>query len=410
MSAASFRSVLAVTTDALAKLSIDDLDLEGKRLFLRVDFNVPLKEGRVIDDTRIRAALPTIQLAAEKKACIVLASHLGRPKGERRQEFSLRPVADALSALWNQDVAFVEDCIGAEVKEQVQTLKPGRILLLENLRFHPGETQNDPDFSRQLGGWAQEYVNNAFGSAHRAHASIVGVPQILGRGAAGLLMRKELEYLSRVLFHPQHPVVAILGGAKVSDKIEVIRNLLGFADTILVGGGMTFTFFKAQGKTIGNSIVETDKIEVARELIRQAESRGVALRFPLDNVVAQKCQPGVKTRVEDSGDIAQDWMGLDIGPGTIEEFRKEIARARTIIWNGPLGVFEIDEFARGTLEIARAVAQSSAFSMVGGGDSVSALVKAGLQDQISHVSTGGGASLEFLAGKALPGVEILTSH
>jgi 3-phosphoglycerate kinase len=396
--------------DTLSRLSIGDLDLEQKRLFVRVDLNVPLEQGKVSDDSRIRAVLPTIELAIERKACIVLASHLGRPKGERRQEFSLRPVADALSTLLNQEVAFVEDCIGSEVKEKVKALQPGRILLLENLRFHKGESQNDPDFSRQLGGWAEEYVNDAFGTAHRAHASTVGIPQILGRGAAGLLMIKELESLSQVLFHPQHPVVAILGGAKVSDKIELIRNLLGLADTILIGGGMTFTFFKAQGKTIGSSLVETEKLEVARELIRSAESRGVALRFPADTLVARKCQPGVKTEVVDAAGIEQDWMGLDIGPQTIEEFQKEISRARTIIWNGPLGVFEIDEFARGTVEIARAVAQSTALSVVGGGSSVSALVKAGVRDQISHVSTGGGASLQFLAGQTLPGVEILTKR
>ncbi len=396
--------------DTFSRLSIGDLDLEQKRLFVRVDLNVPIKQGRVSDDSRIRAVLPTIELAAERKACIVLASHLGRPKGERRQEFSLRPVADALSTLLNQEVAFVQDCIGSEVKERVMALQPGRILLLENLRFHEGEAQNDPDFSRQLGGWAEEYVNDAFGAAHRAHASTVGIPQILGRGAAGLLMRKELEYLSRVLLHPQHPVVAILGGAKVSDKIELIRNLLGLADTILIGGGMAFTFFKAQGKTIGSSLVETEKLEVARELIRSAESRGVALRLPVDNVVARKCQPDVRTEIVEAGGIEKDWMGLDIGPGTIEEFQKEIARARTIIWNGPLGVSEIDEFARGTVEIARAVAQSTALSVVGGGASIGALVKAGVKDQISHVSTGGGASLQFLAGQTLPGVEILTKR
>ena len=396
--------------DTLPRLSIEDLDLEEKRLFLRVDFNVPLKQGRVLDDTRIRAVVPTIELAVERKACIVLASHLGRPEGERRQEFSLRPVADTLSKILNQEVAFVQDCIGSEANERVKTLQPGRILLLENLRFHDGEIQNDPDFSRQLGGWAEEYVNDAFGTAHRAHASIVGIPQILGGGAAGLLMREELEYLSQVHSHPRPPVVAILGGAKVSEKIEVIWNLLSFADTILVGGGMAFTFFKAQGKTIGSSLVETEKIEVARELIRSADTRGVALRFPVDNLVAQKCQPGVKTRVVDAGGIEKDWMGLDIGPRTIEEFQREISRARTIFWNGPLGVFEIDEFARGTVEIARAVAQSRALSVVGGGDSIAALVKAGVQDQISHVSTGGGASLQFLAGQKLPGVEILTKR
>ncbi|MDA2930342.1 phosphoglycerate kinase [Acidobacteria bacterium AH-259-O06] len=393
-----------------SKLSIRDLELEGKHLFIRVDFNVPLKGGSVIDDTRIKAALPTLEMAAEKKACIVLASHLGRPGGKRQEEFSLRPVAHHLSSLMKQEIAFVVDCIGPEVEENVKTLQPGRLLLLENLRFHEGETKNDPDFSRKLGAWMEEYVNDAFGAAHRAHASTAGLPQILGRGAAGLLMEKELEYLSRVLLHPQHPVVAILGGAKVSDKMEVIENLLSLADVILIGGGMAFTFLKAQNKNIGKSIVEKDNLEFARDLMESAASHGVVLRFPVDSVIAQKREPGVQTRVAQADGIPEDWIGLDIGPRTVEEFKKEIWQAQTIIWNGPLGVFEIDGFADGTLAIARAVAESDALSVVGGGDSVSAVIKAGVQNEITHISTGGGASLEFLAGKTLPGVEILTDR
>ena len=387
--------------------SIRDLDLEGRYLFLRVDFNVPLKGGRVMDDTRIQSVLPTIQLALKKKARIVLASHLGRPDGKRQEEFSLRPIAHHLSLLVQQDVAFAEDCVGTQVEEKVQALQPGQVLLLENLRFHEGETANDPEFSRRLCEWAQEYVNDAFGTAHRAHASTVGVPQRLGKGAAGLLMEKELESLSRVLSNPEHPVVAILGGAKTSDKIEVIENFLSFTDTILLGGGMAFTFLRARGEEVGKSIVERDKIGVARELIQSAGSRQVSLKLPVDHVIAEKCEPGLETRVVEEAILA-NWMGLDIGPRTVQEFGEEVGRARTIIWNGPLGVFEIDEFASGTLEMARLVAGSDAFSVVGGGDSVAAVRKAELQDQITHLSTGGGACLEFLAGKSLPGVEVLT--
>ena len=392
--------------DTLSKLSIRDLALEGKTLFLRVDFNVPLTGSRVVDDTRIRAVLPTLELAVQSRARVVLASHLGRPDGRPRVEFSLRPIAHYLSQLVGRDVGFAEDCVGPTVASEAEGLRLGGLLLLENLRFHQGETRNDPEFTRQLCSWAQEYVNDAFGAAHRAHSSTVGVPQALGKGAAGLLMDKELRHLSQVLFEPRHPVVAILGGAKISDKIEVIENFLRFTDSILIGGGMAFTFLKAQGVSVGKSLVEEDGLELASQLIRDAESAGVSLRLPVDHVVAPEREAGIPCQLK--REISGDEMALDVGPGTLEEFRKEISRAKTIIWNGPLGVFEIDEFATGTLEVARAVAQSRAFSVVGGGDSVAAVRKAGVADQITHLSTGGGASLEFLAGKKLPGVDILT--
>lgn len=392
----------------MSKLSVRDLDLEGKAVFIRVDFNVPVEEGKVRDDTRIKASLPTLELALQRNARVILASHLGRPKGRRREEFSLRPVAEHLSSLLGQAVGFVDDCVGSDAEARVEELEPGRILLLENLRFHAGETENYPEFAGRLASLAQAYVNDAFGTAHRAHASTVGVPQILGQGAAGLLMEKELQYLSRVLSNPRKPVVAIFGGAKVSDKIDVIAHFLNFADTILLGGGMAFTFLKACGKSVGKSLLEEDKLDVARALMEQAEERGVVVRLPVDSVAARQCRAGVETRLVDTDQIPEDWMGLDIGPRSAAEFQEAVRGAQTIVWNGPLGVFEIEEFSRGTLEMARAVAESGALSVVGGGDSITALARAGVQERITHVSTGGGASLEFLAGKKLPGVEVLT--
>jgi 3-phosphoglycerate kinase len=397
-----------MAAEKIAKKSVRDLELAGKRVFIRVDFNVPIQDGKVGDDTRIQAALPTIRLVKDKGGKVILASHLGRPKGERKPEYSLAPVAGRLSELLGEEVVFVDDCIGEKVQKAVSALKEGQVLLLENLRFYPGETKNDPEFARALAALADEYVNDAFGTAHRAHASTVGVPQVLGRGAAGLLIEKELEALSRVLYEAEKPVVAIFGGAKVSDKIEVLENFLNLADCILLGGGMAFTFLKAQGKEVGKSLVEEDKLGVARQFLDEALRRKLFVGLPLDVVVAPKLEAGVESKVVSVDEIPADWMGLDVGPKTIQEFRRKLADAKTIIWNGPLGVFEIEQFAKGTLAIAEAVADSRAFSLVGGGDSVSAVNKAGVAEKISHISTGGGASLEFLAGKELPGIAVLS--
>ena len=392
------------------KRSIRDLELAGKALFLRVDYNVPIRSGRVVDDTRIRASIPTLRMAVEKGARVVLASHLGRPEGMRDPALSLEPVAGHLSTLLEGPVRFVGDCLGQPVRRAVDSLGPGEVLLLENLRFHSGEVENDPDFARQLAAPVQEYVNDAFGTAHRTHASTVGVPTVLGHGAAGLLVHRELRQLDRVLSDPRPPVVAILGGAKVSGKIGVIENFLSLADTILMGGGMAFTFLKALGIDVGRSLVEEASLETARRALRDADACGTRLVLPEDVVVARECAPGQETWTAPVRSIPADRMGLDIGPGTRRRFREEIERAGTIIWNGPLGVFEVEEFAAGTLEAARSVGASRAFSVVGGGDSAAAVGRAGVRDAIDHVSTGGGASLDYLAGKALPGVAVLTGR
>ncbi len=393
----------------MEKRSVRSLDLEGRSLFLRVDFNVPLHQGRVLDDTRIRSSLPTLELALERGARVILASHLGRPKGEQSETLSLRPVAAHLSSLLDRPVEFVEQTVGSRVKAAVAALGEGQLLLLENLRFHPGETANDRGFARELADLAEEYVNDAFGTAHRAHASTVGVPSILGKGAAGLLLEQELQYLSQVISSPEQPAIAIFGGAKVSDKIAVMQHFLAFAQTLLVGGGMAFTFLKASGKEVGRSLVEEKGLPLAEELMVQAAAGGLQLVLPRDVVAAPRCEPGAEVRTVSVDAIPADWMGLDIGPQTRKAFAEEIGRSKTVIWNGPMGVFEIEEFSGGTMEIARAVASSDSVSVVGGGDSVAALKKAGVEDGITHISTGGGASLEFLAGRTLPGVEVLSN-
>ena len=381
-------------------------------MFIRADFNVPLANGKVGDDTRIRATLPTLKLAIDRGARLVIASHLGRPKGKPESKYSLAPVAERLKELLGKPVIFASDCVGEQAESRSKALKNGNVLLLENLRFHPEEEQNNEGFSRQLAALCDGiFVNDAFGSAHRAHASVVGITRFVRQAAAGLLMEQELEYLGKALTNPEHPFVAILGGAKVSDKIEVIENLIKIADTLLIGGAMAYTFFRAKGLTTGKSLVEEDKTDLALTLLGEAVERGCRIVLPIDHILARSTEEGAQTQLTGTEGTPSDWMGLDIGPKTIELFRKEIAKARTIVWNGPLGMFEKPAFARGTLEMARAIADATtngATSIVGGGDSVAAVEQAGLADRISHISTGGGASLEFLAGRKLPGVEALT--
>ncbi|MFO7264928.1 MAG: phosphoglycerate kinase [Limnochordales bacterium] len=388
------------------KMTVSDLDMAGKRVLVRVDFNVPLQDGEVADDTRIRAALPTIEYLRRQGARVILVSHLGRPKGKVVEELRMAPVARRLSQLLGTEVKTVPACVGPEVEAAAAQLKDGEVLLLENIRFYPGEEKNDPEFAKQLAAIADAYVNDAFGTAHRAHASTVGVAQLLP-AAAGFLMQKELEYLGRALENPERPFLAILGGAKVSDKIGVIRNLLPKVDAIAIGGGMAYTFLKAQGYEVGKSIVDEERLELAKELMAEAKQRGVTFLLPVDVVVADKFAPDAARKVVDVSEIPADWQGLDIGPKTRKLFAKEISRAKTIVWNGPMGVFEWEPFAEGTAEIARAMAESDAVTIVGGGDSAAAVEKFGLADKMSHVSTGGGASLEFLEGKELPGVAVL---
>jgi phosphoglycerate kinase len=387
----------------MSKLSIQDLDLNGKRLFIRVDFNVPLAPGgqEITSDKRIKSSIPTIEYALEKGAGLILASHLGRPKGKVNPEMSLRPVATRLAELLKKPVAMAPDCVGPEVAALLP--EPGEILLLENLRFHKEEEANDPGFSEMLAALCDAYVNDAFGTAHRAHASTVGMIAFLPEAAAGLLMEKELKYLTMVTQNPQKPAVAILGGAKVSDKIEVIENLSKIVDKLLIGGAMAYTFLKSQGVPVGKSLVEDDKLDLARQLLKEHKDK---LVLPLDHVVAAELKEGAASEIVDV--VPDGMMGLDIGPRTVELFSREIEKAKTIIWNGPMGVFEKPPFDKGTVAIAKAVAGSSAISVVGGGDSEKALKVAGVADKISHVSTGGGASLEFLSGIELPGVAALT--
>lgn len=391
----------------LKKLSVRELDLEGKRVFLREDFNVPLDKGRVADDTRLREALPTIKYLIERKAVLILASHLGRPRGHAKPELSLRPVAERLEQLLERRVFFLADCIGTTVRATVLNGKPGDVFMLENLRFYPEEERNDEKFAAQLAELADVYVNDAFGTAHRAHASTVAVARLLKVAAAGLLMEKEIEQLDKLLSSPARPFAALLGGAKVSDKIEVIENLIGLVDVLAIGGGMAYTFLKAQGREVGSSLVEEEKVELVRRLIDQANRRGVKLLLPIDHVASRSPKEPVDVMTVE-GNIPAGWMGVDIGPQAIALFSQEIAGAHTVFWNGPLGIFEIEAFSRGTLEIARALASVEGVTVAGGGDTIAALRQAGVYDKITHVSTGGGASLEFLAGKKLPGIEALT--
>jgi phosphoglycerate kinase len=397
----------------MAKLSIRDLDLRGKRVFVRVDFNVPLKNGVIGDDTRIRAAVPTIELARKEGATVVLASHLGRPKGKVAPEFSLAPVATRLAELLGHPVAFAADCIGEVAERAVAAAhaSPGGVVLLENLRFHPGEEMNDPSFAAALASLADAYVDDAFGAAHRAHASVDGITLHLPRAAAGLLMERELTYLGRALELPDRPFVAILGGAKVSDKLEVIENLLPKIDRLVIGGAMAYTFLKARGVPVGGSLVEDDKLDAARQIEAAAARRGARLELPVDHVVTTKLEAGSPHEVLAVGDQAIGArLGVDIGPATVAKYRSAIEDAKTVIWNGPMGVFEIPAFAAGTTAVARAVAAVKGTTIVGGGDSIAAIRKAGVTDQISHVSTGGGASLEFLGGRTLPGVAALSER
>jgi phosphoglycerate kinase len=393
----------------MPKLSIADLDLKGKRVLIRVDFNVPLNEKQeVTDDTRIRAALPTIRHAMAQGAKVLLISHLGRPKGKVVPSLSLAPVAVRLSELLGKPVGMAPDCIGSPVTAAVAALSPGHVLMLENCRFHPGDEKNDEAMGRALAELCDVFVNDAFGAAHRAHASTVGVTKFVPVSAAGFLMANELEYLGRAVTNPAHPFVAVLGGAKVSDKIGVLKNLVTKVDALLVGGGMAYTFLKAQGMEVGASLLESDKLDVARAILDEARAKGVTFLLPMDHVIAERAETTAATRIVDSTAIPPGWMGLDIGPKAREAFATVIRGAKTVVWNGPMGVFELPPFREGTFAVARAIAASGATSIVGGGDSVAAVTQAGVAEKMTHISTGGGASLEFLEGIQLPGVAALT--
>ena len=393
----------------MAKKTVRDLNLKGRRVFMRVDFNVPLKGGVIGDDTRIRESLPTIKYALEAGASrVVLASHLGRPKGKPNAEMSLRPVAQRTGELLGRTVAFADDCVGPAASQAVASAPAGSVVLLENLRFHPEEEKNDSRFAEQLAALADVYVDDAFGAAHRAHASVDAIVRFLPEAGAGLLMEKELRYLGEAVGNPARPYVAILGGAKVSDKIEVIENLIPRVDRLLIGGAMAYTFFKSQGKPVGTSLVEDDKLQEARDILARAKARGLALLLPVDHIVAAKAEAGAPTETlaVDDPKIG-DRMGLDIGPQTAKAYSDALRDAHTVVWNGPMGVFEIDAFAQGTIAVATAVADVNGTTIVGGGDSIAAVKKAGVVDRITHISTGGGASLEFLGGRTLPGVAAL---
>lgn len=399
----------------MPKVTVKDLPVAGRRVFVRVDFNVPLQNHNgsvtVSDDTRIRGAVPTLQYLREQGAKIILASHLGRPKGEANPKYSLRPAAERLGELLKTEVGFAEDCVGEPARNAVDGLANGQIVLLENLRFHPGEEANDPAFAKQLAELAEVYVNDAFGAAHRAHASTAGVPALIKDRAIGLLMEKELRYLAEELQNPARPFTVILGGAKVSDKIGVIRALLDKADKLLIGGAMAYTFYQARGISTGDSLVEPDKVDLARELLQEAERKGVRFLLPVDNIVAREFKAGADAKpsgpLTPGHGIEAGWQGLDIGPETIERFTEELNDAKTVVWNGPMGVFEIPDFSKGTFAVAQKLAQLDATTIIGGGDSVTAVEQAGLADKMTFISTGGGASLELLEGKKLPGVEAI---
>jgi phosphoglycerate kinase len=385
------------------KKTIKDIEVNGKKVLVRVDFNVPLKDGGVGDDTRIQAALPTINYLLEKGAAVILCSHLGRPKGEPDPAYSMKPVADYLGGLVTSPVKFSSETVGPEAEKMAAELKPGEILVLENTRFYAGETKNNPEMSKQLASLAEVFVNDAFGSAHRAHASTVGVTDYLP-AVAGFLLEKEIQFLDAAIEDPKRPFVAILGGAKVSDKIGVIKNLLSKADSVLIGGGMANTFFKAQGFAVGDSLVEDEALDTAKELVKEG---GVKLQLPVDLVLADKFDNDAATQVVDVGPVPDGWRILDIGPKTVENYSKAVSDAGTVVWNGPMGVFEMSNFAKGTFEVARAIADSHAVSIIGGGDSAAAIQESGLADKITHISTGGGASLEMLEGIQLPGLTAL---
>ena len=389
------------------KKTVKDIDLKGKKVFVRCDFNVPMDENQnITDNTRIKAALPTIKYLVEQNCKIILASHLGRPKGEVKPEFSLKPVAKELSKLLGKDIIMANDVIGEDATSKAENLKEGEIMLLENVRFHREETDNDPEFAKKLASMAEIFVNDAFGTAHRAHASTTGIADYIP-GVAGFLIEKELKFLGNAINNPERPFVAILGGAKVSDKIGVIDSLLDKVDTLMIGGGMAYTFFKAQGYNVGNSLCEVEKTDLALEEMKKAKAKGVKLLLPIDTKIGKEFKPDTESKTVAWTEIPDEWEGFDIGEKTIEMFKKELQNAKTVIWNGPLGLFEFDQFAIGTNEIAKTLADLDATTIIGGGDSAAAVTKAGLADKMTHISTGGGASLEFLEGKKLPGIECL---
>ncbi len=389
------------------KKTIKDIDLKNKKVLVRCDFNVPMDEEKnITDNTRIVAALPTIKYLLENNCAIILCSHLGRPKGEFKPEFSLKPVAKELSKLLNKEIIMAKDVIGEDAKSKAKNLQNGQIMLLENVRFHREETDNDPEFSKQLASMAEVYVNDAFGAAHRAHSSTAGVAQYLP-AVSGFLIEKELKFLGNALNNPERPFVAIMGGAKVSDKIGVIDSLLEKVDTLIIGGGMAYTFFKAQGYEVGNSICEMDKLDLAKELMEKAKNKGVKLMLPVDTKIGKEFKPDTESKTVSWTEIPEGWEGFDIGEKSIKMFAEEIKKAKTVVWNGPLGLFEFDQFAIGTNSIAEVLSQINATTIIGGGDSAAAVRKAGLEDKMTHISTGGGASLEFLEGKKLPGIECL---